>query len=235
MAALAVMLAALLPLSRGSTSTPVRSADTPRGGAQPQRGRERIVFQTSYGDLHMALFPEIAPVTAKHIRRLAELGAFNGNHIFRVDAGFVAQVAAVGFGRELPLDAVQAAEEAKQVPLEVAPDRVRHDRRGLLSMARRAEPDSGTSSFSIMLGPAPHLDGAYAIFGELVAGWDALSAIEQVHVRREGIFVMPEERITIVSSYVYTVAEDGGNGGDGDLLFQHRYCTEELQQERGGG
>lgn len=38
-------------------------------------------------------------------------------------------------------------------------------RRGLLSMAN-AGPDTNTSHFSIMLGPAHHLDGSYTIFGE---------------------------------------------------------------------
>ena len=35
-------------------------------------------------------------------------------------------------------------------------------------MARFTDPNSGTSSFSILLGNAPHLDGQYAVFGMLV-------------------------------------------------------------------
>lgn len=31
-------------------------------------------------------------------------------------------------------------------------------------------PDTNTSHFSIMLGPAPHLNGHYTIFGEAVDG-----------------------------------------------------------------
>jgi len=50
------------------------------------------------------------------------------------------------------------------VPLEVRPD-VKHTRRGILSMARSDDPHSGGSSFSILLGAAPHLDMNYAIFG----------------------------------------------------------------------
>jgi len=34
---------------------------------------------------------QVAPVTAPHIMRLAKLGAYNTNHFFRVDKGFVAQ------------------------------------------------------------------------------------------------------------------------------------------------
>ena len=32
-------------------------------------------------------------------------------------------------------------------------------------MGRHSDPDSGGSSFSILLGPAPHLDQQYTIFG----------------------------------------------------------------------
>ena len=55
-------------------------------------------------------------------------------------------------------------EANKNVPLEVRPD-AKHSRRGLLSMARWDDPNSGAASFSITLGPAPHLDMHYTIFG----------------------------------------------------------------------
>ncbi len=52
------------------------------------------------------------------------------------------------------------------VPLEVLPT-VKHDKRGILSMARHDDPGSGKSSFSILLGPAPHLDMQYTVFGHV--------------------------------------------------------------------
>ncbi len=36
---------------------------------------ERIVFQTEHGDLEMALYPEVAPVTTAHIMHLAKVPA----------------------------------------------------------------------------------------------------------------------------------------------------------------
>ena len=39
------------------------------------------------------------------------------------------------------------------------------DKRGILSLARSDDPNSGGSSFSILLGPAPHLDMKYTVFG----------------------------------------------------------------------
>lgn len=46
--------------------------------------------------------------------------------------------------------------------------------RGTLSMARFDDPDSGTSSFSILLGNATHLNSKYTIFGAMLDGDDVL-------------------------------------------------------------
>lgn len=76
-------------------------------------------------------------------------------------------------------------------------------------MGRYADPDSAASSFSILLGDAPHLDGEYAIFGRVTKGDDMLRKLEELPTRREGIFVMPTERISILSTYYYdTEVED---------------------------
>jgi cyclophilin family peptidyl-prolyl cis-trans isomerase len=48
----------------------------------------------------------------QHIFKLVALGAYTGNHIFRVDKGFVAQVADVVGGRNLAMDAQQQVSAA---------------------------------------------------------------------------------------------------------------------------
>ena len=127
-------------------------------------------------------------------------GAYDTNHFFRVDKGFVAQVADVVGGRRAPLDAFQEEIARDTVPGEFQPTVVH--RRGTLSMGRYDDPDSGTSSFSILLGNAPHLDNKYTVFGEMVAGDETLREMENAETRREGIFVMPRDRIEIISTYV---------------------------------
>eukprot|EP01018_Ginkgo_biloba_P038137 Gb_41327 [translate_table: standard] len=66
-----------------------------------------------------------------------------------------------------------------------------------------SDPDSASSSFSILLGNAPHLDGQYAVFGKVTKGDETLRRLEELPTRREGIFVMPLERIRILSTYYY--------------------------------
>ncbi|MED6168956.1 cytochrome P450 monooxygenase 23 [Stylosanthes scabra] len=167
---------------------------------EPQLGSTRVVFQTNYGDIEFGFFPTVAPKTVDHIFKLVRLGGYNTNHFFRVDKGFVAQVADVMGGRSAPMNEEQRKEAQKTVVGEFS--EVKHVR-GILSMGRYEDPDSGSSSFSILLGDAPHLDGTYAIFGKVTKGDDTLKKLEQLPTRKEGIFVMPTERITILSSYYY--------------------------------
>lgn len=54
----------------------------------------------------------------------------------------------------------------------------------------------------MLLGPAPHLDKQYTIFGEVTQGFETLAKLEALPTRKEGIFVMPLERITILSTYM---------------------------------
>lgn len=43
-----------------------------------------------------------------------------------------------------------------------------HDREGLLSVANLGQRGTNGGHFTILLAPAPHLDGKYVVFGELV-------------------------------------------------------------------
>lgn len=174
---------------------------------------ERIVFQTKFGDIEMALWPDVAPITAAHIMKLAKMGSYNTVDFFRVDKGFVAQCRDIFGNRKVPLSPLQEEEAKKQVPLEVRKD-APHDRRGILSMARWTDPNSGSSSFSITLGAAPHLDMQYATFGEVTGGMATLDAFEAQPTRTEGIFVMPKEPITIESSYVISPSKQPDSTGD---------------------
>jgi peptidyl-prolyl isomerase D len=54
--------------------------------------------------------------------------------------------------------------------------KLKHEHKGLLSMANMG-PDTNTNHFSIMMNPAPHLDGHYTIFGQAVSGFDVIDAI----------------------------------------------------------
>ena len=70
--------------------------------------------------------------------------------------------------------------------------------RGIVSMARRDDPDSGDTSFFLMLGAAPHLDGKYAAFARVVDGMEVLAAFEKEEVEGE----TPKRRLELVEAKI---------------------------------
>lgn len=149
---------------------------TGRVEAQPPLARERVILRTTAGDLLLAMNSEVAPRHVGQILELVRLGAYDSVEIFRIVPGFIVQVSEVE-SRRLPLSEPQR-DAVKNLPLE--PSDLSH-RRGMLSMARRDdEPGSARTSFSILLGEAPHLDGKYTIFGHVEAGYDVLDELARV-------------------------------------------------------
>jgi peptidyl-prolyl cis-trans isomerase B (cyclophilin B) len=67
--------------------------------------------------------------------------------------------------------------------------------KGIVSMARGDAPDSATTSFFIVTGTPPGLDGTYTAFGRVVDGMNVVEAIEQTP--RDG--ETPKTRIELKS------------------------------------
>ena len=65
-------------------------------------------------------------------------------------------------------------------------------------MARGDDPASATTSFFIVTGDAPSLDGKYTVFGRVVDGMAVVEAIEQAPVNGEA----PVSRIDLKSVHV---------------------------------
>ncbi|MCL0107100.1 peptidylprolyl isomerase [Thermodesulfovibrionales bacterium] len=67
-------------------------------------------------------------------------------------------------------------------------------KRGILSMARSADPDSAGSQFFICVADSPFLDRQYTVFGEVVSGMEVVDKIvNQPRDRNDN----PNERIEI--------------------------------------
>jgi cyclophilin family peptidyl-prolyl cis-trans isomerase len=163
----------------------------------PRLSRERIVLHTAAGDVVLALYPDVAPKHTEQILRLVRLGVYDTTHVCRVEPRFVAQLS-TALDREEPLTPEQQA-AIHRLPAEFS--RVPH-RRGTLSMAREDnDPDSGETSFSVLLGDAPHLDGKYTVFGEVVSGMDVIDEICKVLRRGNQPVVRVEvSKATVVDS-----------------------------------
>ena len=146
----------------------------------PEMSKEVIVFQTNFGDIAFRLYPKDAPKTSAQILALVNDGKYEGVELSRVVPNFIIQT-----------DRVKS--NIKNIPFEKN-DLIHLPRR--LSLARNeADLDSGHSSFSFMLGRAPHLDHQYTVFGEVIGGWDTLMSLSTLPRFRDG--EVPIYRIVI--------------------------------------
>lgn len=162
--------------------------------APPDELKRTVTMKTTLGTIHIAMEPDWAPNHVRNFLKLVATGWYNGTAFHRVVPGFVAQggmpdTRAGGKGH--PAD-----RWVRGLKGEFRPD-VKHTR-GIVSMARTDEPDSARTSFFLMLGPAPHLDGQYSAFGRVVAGEEVLAAFEKEPVDGE----TPGRRIEILEASI---------------------------------
>ncbi len=153
-------------------------------------GEFRVTLETSLGPVAVEFFADKAPGHVRAFLQLAEAGVYTGTAFHRVVPGFVAQGGLVTT-RVPPL-----TERQRRYVKNLAPEfnDTRHER-GIVSMARGEAPDSAQTSFFVVLGPQPSLDGKYTVFGRVVEGTNVVEAIEQVPVDGEA----PRTRLEITN------------------------------------
>lgn len=147
------------------------------GLLKKQREAERkpnmVIIELENGkQIKIELYPDIAPITVKNFEELVAGGFYDGLTFHRVISGFMIQGGCpIGNG---------TGNSGKHIKGEFRANGVENDlrhTRGVVSMARAADPDSASCQFFIMHEDAPHLDGSYAAFGKVVEGMDAVDEI----------------------------------------------------------
>lgn len=130
-------------------------------------------------NIRVRLDSENAPITVENFVKLANDGFYNGLIFHRVISGFMIQGGCPS-GSGMGGPGYQIKGEFKSNGVD---NKLRHNR-GVISMARSMHPDSAGSQFFIMHAAAPHLDGQYAAFGEVVEGLDVVDEIAAVKTDR---------------------------------------------------
>ena len=127
------------------------------------------------GRIDIELYPEIAPNTVNNFISLIDKGFYNGLTFHRVIKGFMIQGGCpLGTGTGGP---------GYCVPGEFTANGFKNDlkhTRGVLSLARTADPNSGGSQFFIVHEDAPHLDDQYCAFGKVIKGMEVVDKIADV-------------------------------------------------------
>ena len=149
--------------------------------------KEIAVISTKFGDIKLEFFDEIAPKHVESFKLHAQNGYYDGTIFHRVIPGFMIQggdplsksedksrhgtggnaAKYFGIGDENSESTWDLPAEFSATPHE----------RGILSMARSQNPDSGGSQFFICVADARFLDNQYTVFGKVVSGMDVVDSI----------------------------------------------------------
>ncbi|MCB2111072.1 MAG: peptidylprolyl isomerase [Defluviimonas sp.] len=171
LAGLAAIVAAYWLYTKESIS-PLQGADGPGPNLM------LTVAGQARGDIVIDLMPDIAPKNVERVIELARSGAYNNVSFHRVIDGFMVQTGDVQYGK-ITGDLSKAGQGGSKLPdVALEPSKVQF-LRGVVGMARRAQPDSANSQFFIMLGAGQHLDGDYTVIGHVISGMEIVDRIKK--------------------------------------------------------
>ena len=134
---------------------------------------QQAIIRTNLGDITLKFFPEVAPNHVNNFIELAKKGFYNGTTFHRVVPKFVIQG---GDPNSKNPDRSKHGMGGPGYQVKAEFNKKPH-RRGTLSMARSAHPDSAGSQFFICVADIPSLDGQYTVFGEVVKGIEVVDKI----------------------------------------------------------
>jgi peptidyl-prolyl cis-trans isomerase B (cyclophilin B) len=144
-----------------------------------------LILELKHGPVKIRLRDDLAPGHVARIKTLAGQGFYDGVVFHRVIPGFMAQTGdptgTGGGGSDLPNLKAEFSEE-------------RH-KRGTVSAARTANPDSANSQFFICFDDAPWLDRQYSVWGEVTEGMDVVDKIKKGGEHNNGAITGDPDKI----------------------------------------
>ncbi len=128
-----------------------------------------LILELESGRVTIALRPDLAPKHVERVKRLAREGFYDGLTFHRVIDGFMAQTGD-------PRGDGTGGSKYEDLPAEFTPTPFE---RGVVGAARTADPNSANSQFFIMFDRAPHLDGKYTVWGQVIDGMEHVDKIKR--------------------------------------------------------
>ena len=127
---------------------------------------DKILLNTSKGEIIINLMPEIAPVHVARIVELVKSGFYDGVIFHRIIPGFMAQTGdpkgngTGGSGTNLKAE----FSDYKYI-------------NGTVGMARTMDPNSADSQFFICFDGCGHLTGQYTVWGQVETGMEVVEVL----------------------------------------------------------
>jgi len=143
-----------------------------------QEEEKLVILNTKLGDLVIEFFPEDAPNHVENFVKLASDGFYDRSVFHRVIKDFMIQG---GDPKTRPGNYQSISEWGTGNPgyiIDAEFNDIKHNR-GIVSMARSADPDSAGSQFFIVHMDSNFLDGQYTVFGRL-ATQDSFDVLDKI-------------------------------------------------------
>ncbi len=149
--------------------------------------KEVAIISTDFGEMVIDFFEGNAPKHVESFKLHAKNGYYNGTLFHRVIPGFMIQggdpktktenkeTYGTG-GHSAKYYGIGNQDEPTTWNLPAEFNSIKH-KRGIVSMARSNSPNSGGSQFFICANDAPHLNGKYTVFGQVIEG---IQIIDQI-------------------------------------------------------
>lgn len=141
-----------------------------------------LVLEVNEGQVKIELMSDVAPKHVDRIKLLASEGFYDNCPFHRVIDGFMAQT---GDGSNQDgtggSDYDDLPQEFNSTP----------HTRGIVSMARAADPNSANSQFFICFDSHPSLDNQYTVFGKVISGMEYIDAVKKGSLQN-GMVVQPD-------------------------------------------
>jgi peptidylprolyl isomerase len=128
-----------------------------------------VYMDLKSGRVTIELRPDLAPKQVERFKKLTKEGFYNGLKFHRVISGFMAQTGD-------PTGTGEGGSSYPDLPAEFTKTPFK---RGTLGAARTQDPNSANSQFFICFEDAPHLNGQYTVFGQVVDGMELVDRIKK--------------------------------------------------------
>jgi peptidylprolyl isomerase len=139
------------------------------GPAQAADKSNLVYLDLKDGRVVIELLPDVAPKHVERFKTLIKQGFYDGLKFHRVITGFMAQTG----------DPTGTGTGGSKLPNLKAEFNSTPFKRGTLGAARTADPNTANSQFFICFEAAPHLNGQYTAFAQVIEGMPFVDRIKK--------------------------------------------------------
>ena len=187
--------AASSSISAAAAGSSSEAAATSSAPAEAEGAMHHVrISVENYGDIVLELDGTQAPITVDNFISLAKSGFYDGLTFHRIMDGFMIQGGdPLGNGTGGSENTIKGEFKSNGVENTIS------HKKGVISMARAADPDSASSQFFITVADSVFLDGEYAAFGHVTEGQDVCDKIAADAKPTDNNGTIPREEQPVIS------------------------------------